>query len=202
MRRVKISCSEEELVPVSELRQYHFCPRVVYYHTIGVEEAPKDYMLAGKERQEDLWFKERRRRTLAGLRKLRVDERRYGISLSSMRLCLMGTLDLAVRIGDEWLVVEVKSGPKPRDRNIPISHKVQAAAYSMLLEEAMNSVARRFFLLYEGGLVEIQMTDELRDHVIWTTKKILRIYRGWIPPMRRLRKCSSCGYSTYCMVQW
>ncbi len=185
-------------MPVSELRQYHFCPRVVYYHVLGVREADKEYMRSGKERQLDLWSKERRRATLAGLRKLKVDERVYGLPLSSRRLCLVGTLDMAVRVGKEWLVVEVKSGRRPRTPLL--GHRVQGAAYSMLLEERFGIVTRRFLLLYEDGYIEVQMTQQLRNHVRWTVRQIIRIMNGWIPPVVPKRRCSSCGYSMLCPV--
>lgn len=184
-------------MPVNELRQYHFCPRVVYYHALGVEEPPKEYMVEGKEHQEELWFKERRRRTLAGLRRLKVDERIYGLKVASRRLCLVGVVDLVVRVGREWIVVEVKRGKAPR--NPLLGHRVQGAAYSMLVEERLGVVTRRFFLLYDRP-VEVAMTEELRDHVLWTVSKILEIYRGKVPPVRESRKCSSCGYSIYCMI--
>ncbi len=198
MRNIaKSSYSEcEEPVPVSELRQYHFCPRVVYYHVLGVKEVEKEYMKAGKEKQEEIWSRERRRKTLAGLRRLKVDERVSGLYMTSWRLCLAGTLDLAVRMGKEWAVVEVKGSRRPKD--VPIGHRVQGAAYSMLLEERMGTLTRRFFLLYEDELVEVPMTREIRDHTMWTVKQVLRIYRGKIPRIRRTKKCSSCGYEAYC----
>ena len=183
-------------MPVSELRQYHFCPRVVYYHVIGVEEAEKEYMRRGKERQEELWSKERRRQSLAGLRGIRVDERVHGLRVYSDRLCLVGTLDMAVRMGGEWAVVEVKSGKRPRD--IPVGHRVQGAAYSMLLEERLGTITRRFFLVYDDDLVEVPMTPEMRLHVRWTVDRVRRIYGGWIPPVRRTRRCVSCGFRRYC----
>ncbi len=183
-------------MPVSELRQYHFCPRVVYYHAIGVKEAEKEYMRKGKEKQEELWSRERRRKSLAGLRGIRVDERVYGLQMYSERLCLFGTLDMAVRTGSEWAVVEVKGGRRPR--NVPLGHRVQGAAYSMLLEENLGVITRRFFLLYDDDLMEVPMTPEMRRHVVWTVNRVLRIYGGWIPPIRRKRRCSSCGFRRYC----
>jgi len=197
MRRKVPTCSEEELVPVNELRQYHFCPRVVYYRTLGIEEPLTEYMREGKKFQEELWWKEKRRRTLMGLRRLKVDEKITGLKLVSKRLCLHGTVDLVIRIGNEWIVVEVKRGKlsgKPL-----LGHKVQAAAYSMLVEEEFCTVTRRYFLLYDK-LIEVPMTEEMRDHVVWSIKKVLEIYRGKVPEVKPSRKCKSCGYQRYCFT--
>jgi len=189
------TCSDP--VNVSELRQYHFCPMVVYFHSTGIYEEEKEYMKAGKERQEDLMRKERRRETLAGLRKLKVDERIQGLRLSSSRLCLTGVLDLAVRIGEEWAVVEVKSGKRPE---VPsLGHRVQLAAYSMLLEERLSRVVRRGFILYEDGIVEVEISEGLRRHVLWTLDRIREIIEGRIPEVNRSGKCRSCGYSLHCL---
>ena len=45
-------------------------------------------------------------------------------------------------------------------------HRVQrAASSSMLLEEGLGTVTRRFFLVYEDRLVDVSMTLEMRSHV-------------------------------------
>ena len=187
-------CSDP--VSVSELRQYHFCPMVVYFHSLGIYEEEKEYMRSGKERQEDLMKRERRRETLAGLRKLKVDERVQGLRLSSSRLCLTGVLDLVVRMGGEWAVVEVKSGKKPEDPSL--GHRVQLAAYSMLLEERVSKLVRRGFILYEDGLIEVEISEGLRHHVLWTLDRVREILEGRIPEVNRSGKCRSCGYSLHC----
>ena len=197
-RRKETSCSEEELVPVSELRQYHFCPRVVYYHALGFEETPKEYMELGKDKQSELMRRERRRKTLGGLKTLRIDERIEDLHLTSERLCLTGRIDLAVRIGREWAVVEFKGVRAPKV--VPLGHRVQGAGYSMLLEEKLGVLTKRFFLLYDR-LVEVRMTEHLRRHVRWTVSKVREIFSGAIPEARRRKTCVSCGYRRYCFLQ-
>ncbi len=188
------TCSDP--VSVSELRQYHFCPMVVYFHSLGIYEEEKEYMRSGKERQKDFMKKERRRETLAGLKKFRVDERVQGLRLSSSRLCLTGVLDLAIRMGSEWAVVEVKSGEKSKPN---LGHRVQLAAYSMLLEEKISKLVRRGFILYEDELVEVEISEGLRHHVLWTIDRVREIMEGRIPEVNRSGKCRSCGYSLHCL---
>ena len=178
------------------MRQYHFCPMVVYFHSLGIYEEEKEYMRSGKERQKDFMKKERRRETLAGLKKFRVDERVQGLRLSSSRLCLTGVLDLAIRMGSEWAVVEVKSGKKSKPN---LGHRVQLAAYSMLLEEKISKLVRRGFILYEDELVEVEISEGLRHHVLWTIDRVREIMEGRIPEVNRSGKCRSCGYSLHCL---
>lgn len=184
------------MIPVSELRQYHFCPKVVYFHSLGIEEAEKEYMRAGRENQEVFQSREERRATLAGLRKLRVDERIFGMRLASLRLCLEGVADLVLRMGDEWAVAELKGGRKPS--SVPLGHRVQVGAYSLLLEEKLSKLVRRAFIIYDDGFHEIQIDENLRRHVLWTLGKVMEIYRGRIPSVEMQERCSSCGYSIHC----
>lgn len=163
---------------------------------MGIEEAEKEYMKMGKEKQEIFVKKEERRLTLGGLRKLRVDEKIFGLHLSSLKLCLEGIADLVIRIGDEWAVAELKGGRKPS--SVPLGHRVQVGAYSLLLEERINRIVRRAFIVYDEGYQEIQVDENLRRHVLWTIDKVLEIYRGRIPSVEVQDKCSSCGYSIHC----
>ncbi|MEM0268626.1 MAG: CRISPR-associated protein Cas4 [Candidatus Korarchaeum sp.] len=194
--RKRSSCSEEDLIPVSELRQYHFCPMVVYFHAIGIEEAEKEYMRMGRESQRSFTSKEGRRATLGGLRKLRVDERIANMRLSSLKLCVQGVADLVVRMGEEWAVAELKGGRMPR--YVSLGHRVQVAAYSMLLEERIGKLVRRAFIIYDDGLHEVPMSENVRRHVLWTLERVREIYDGKVPTSKH-GKCEACGYSAYCL---
>lgn len=184
------------MIPVSELRQYHFCPKVVYFHVIGIEEAEKEYMRRGKEIQQDFRNKEMRRNSLGGLRKLKIDERIFNLYLSSYRLCIHGVADLVVRMGEEWAVAELKGGSMPRHPSL--GHRVQVAAYSMLLEERLRKLVRRAFIVYDEGLHEVRVDENARRHVLWTLRKVREIYEGKVPSFGA-GKCEACGYSSYCI---
>lgn len=193
--RKRTLCSEEELIPVSELRQYHFCPRVVYFHALGFEEAEKEYMRKGKELQQKFTRDEGRRSTLGGLRKLKVDERIFNLRLSSPRLCMEGVADLVIRMDEEWAVAELKGGRAPRCP--PLGHRVQVAAYCMLLEERIGKLVRRGFIVYDDSYREVRLDESMRRHVIWTVERVREIYNGKIPAEHG--RCEACGYSIYCL---
>jgi len=195
--RKRSSCSDDELIPVSELRQYHFCPRVVYFHVLGVKETEKEYMRRGKEMQRYFTEREERRSTLGGLRRLRVDERIFNLRLSSRRLCIEGIADLVMRMGEEWSVAELKGGKVLRYP--PLGHRVQVAAYGMMLEERVGRLVRRGFIVYDDGYREVMIDENMRRHVLWTIERVREIYGGKIPAFSERRACGACGYSIHCL---
>ncbi|MCS7103067.1 MAG: CRISPR-associated protein Cas4, partial [Candidatus Korarchaeum sp.] len=155
-----------------------------------------EYMRRGKELQQEFSDREGRRVTLGGLKRLKVNERIFNVRLSSLKLCVQGVADLVVRTGDEWAAVELKGGRKPHYPSL--GHRVQVAAYGMLLEESMRKLVRRAFIVYDNGYHEVRLDEGARRHVIWTIGKVREIYEGKIPRLDERGRCEACGYFIYC----
>jgi CRISPR-associated exonuclease Cas4 len=121
------------LIRVSELRQYTFCPRVIWHRVVmgqPTRETPK--MELGRNAEDALLRLERRRR----LRQYGLEQatRRFHVRLHSERLGLSGVCDLVLDLrprpdqdGVKSLPVDVKTTRGGVGRH----HVVQLAAYAM-----------------------------------------------------------------------
>jgi len=193
---------EERLIPVSLIKQYHFCPRIVYFtEVLGFRERRTESMESGYEEHERLAELDLRRKTLFGRRKTRVLERWTRLHVASRRLGLTGTIDLVVLTEEGLAVVEYKRSSPPR--RPPPGHIYQAAAYAMLAEEHFGKPVRRFYIYYDDGrssrAFELTLTRSIRDHVLWTVRKIRAIIEDEeLPRPADKRKCAGCGYYRMC----
>ena len=188
---------------VSDLKQYFFCPRVVYYHTCLPDVRPTTFkMQVGREEG----LAERRREERRSLRAygLHTGECVFDLSLSSPRLGLHGRLDMAIRTADnalgalEAIPVDYKLTP-----GRTVAHFIlQVVAYGMLLEEAWQIPVHRGFLylIPSRRAREIELTQALRDQVSAAVEAMTRIaVRELMPePPRRKEKCRICEFRRFC----
>ncbi|MBI4316857.1 MAG: Dna2/Cas4 domain-containing protein [Chloroflexi bacterium] len=163
-------------IRASDLRQFVYCPRVVYYrYCVPVRPPPTYKMVEGKrqhEREEEL--EQRRGLHAYGLSD---GERHFDVWLASDRLGLTGTLDMVILRRHEVIPVEFKqaqdkvlpetkvkrragivrvSAPDDQDKEerptpatpdpVDLHHKYQLAAYALLAEERWQKPARRCFV--------------------------------------------------------
>lgn len=195
-----MSEEEPELIPVTDIKQYHFCPRIIYFtRVLGVEERTTESEEAGKEAHGEFHRKERRRATLLGGKAIKVEEKWTALRLRSERLGIEGAVDMVVRTPDGYAVIEYKSTAMPK--RIPPGHLYQAAAYALLVEEAFRTIVRKLYIHYEGSKesVEIPLTESVRRHVAWTIGRVRSIIRAErLPKARPSRRCLSCGYGWIC----
>jgi CRISPR-associated exonuclease Cas4 len=188
---------------VSDLKQYFFCPRVVYYHTCLPDVRPTTFKMQ-MGREEGL--AERRREERRSLRAygLHVGECTFDLTLSSPRLGLHGRLDMAIRTGDnalralEAIPVDYKLTP-----GRTVAHFIlQVVAYGMLLEETWQIPVHRGFLylIPSRRAREIELTRPLRDQVSAAVEAMTRIaVRELMPePPRRKEKCRICEFRRFC----
>nr|MBC7245039.1 CRISPR-associated protein Cas4 [Chloroflexota bacterium] len=188
---------------VSDLKQYFFCPRIVYYHYCLPAVRPVIFkMLVGREQGEEEHLREERRSLKAyGLRQ---GERFFNLMLSSLRLGLHGRLDLAIKTDDnisrtlEAIPVDYKLTP-----GRTVTHFIlQVVAYGMLLEEAWNMPVQRGFLylIPARRAREVALTPELRRQVQAAVEAMRYIVtREAMPaPPRQQAKCRICEFRRFC----
>src|SRR5262245_33180090 len=109
---------DELLFEVTDLKQWTYCPRVLYYRYCLPEIRPvTDLMESGIRRHSDeVGREERRSLRMYGLE---VGERAFDLPLRSTTLGLRGRLDLAIAVPGraapkaEAIVVEYKDSEKP-----------------------------------------------------------------------------------------
>lgn len=186
----------EEMVTISLLKQYTYCPRVVYYETCTPGVRPRTYkMKAGTDAHE----RERERaarRTLTAYQ-IPEGERHFDVRLLSPKFNLSGIIDEVVLTPDEAIVVDYKLAGWMGD-----NHLIQLGAYSLMVEEAFSLPVHRGFvyLLKPRHFESVPIDEPLRNSVMETLKSIdrIRLYEYMPPPVDQPNKCASCEFRRFC----
>lgn len=186
---------------VSDLKQYHYCPRVVYYqYVVPVDKAPTYKMEKGKAAQEELEALERRRKLrVYGLEK---GTRRFNWWVHSKALGLSGKLDMAIITGDLIYPVDFKfTRGRPRK-----NHVYQLAGYALILEETeQRPVTNGFiYLIPQKDAVVFDLGKQIKAQCLRTLDEIREMVlaeRFPDPPSTRA-KCADCEYQNYCRDIW
>jgi CRISPR-associated exonuclease Cas4 len=193
--------SDDLLLEVTDLKQWRYCPRVVFYRFCLPAIRPVTYsMEAGVQQHVDAVALEERRSLRAyGLTE---GERHFDVVLRSPRLGLSARIDLIITFptaqGREAVVVDYKLS----ERDAPANYKLQLAAYALLVEEAWQVSVRRGFLYHipKRAAEAIPITAALRRSVAATVAEIRRAIVGeqMPPPPASLGKCMSCEFRRFC----
>ena len=194
---------ESNTFEVTDLKQWVYCPRVVYYRYCLPDVRPVTVLMeAGIAGHRDEGAREERR----SLRPygLTEGERAFDLALRSERRGLRGRLDLAVAVpgrttpGAEAVVVEYKDS----ERAAGAHFKLQMAAYALLLEEAWGLPVRRgFFYAIPTRQVEpVTITAALRRKVAQTVSDLRAAVVGERLPEapESRRPCVSCEFRRFC----
>lgn len=187
--------AELELIPISALNQYVYCPRRCAL--IHIEQAWSENVFTAEGR---IMHDKADSNKYESRGKVRID---YGVPLRSLRLGLIGKADVVEfhRRGDgTWLPfpVEYKRG-KPKSDNCD---RVQLCAQAICLEEMLNVEIR------EGALFYGQ--TRRREDVIFDkslraeTEDIARLVHdliesGITPKPEYSKKCDRCSLLGLCM---
>jgi CRISPR-associated exonuclease Cas4 len=188
---------------VTDLKQWSYCPRLLYYRYCLPEVRPiTDLMEAGIRSHADETGREERRslRTYG----IAEGERTFDVVLHSDTLGLRGRLDLAIVVPSrtapraEAIVVEYKDSEKAAGAHF----KMQLAAYGLLLEEAWQLPVRRGFI-YSIPLRKaeaISITPTLRRNVQLQVAAMHRAIAGELmpPAPTNRRPCISCEFRRFC----
>lgn len=198
-----IASGDTLLFEVTDLKQWSYCPRVLYYRYCLPEVRPiTDLMRAGiRSHGDEVGREERRSLRSYGLA---AGERTFDVGLRSQVLGLRGRLDLAIAVPDrqapgaEAIVIEYKDS----ERSAGPHFKLQLAAYALLLEEVWGLPVRRGFIysipLRQSEIVSI--TPALRQKVRQTVATMQAAIAGERMPdaPASRRPCVSCEFRRFC----
>ncbi|MGQ9667692.1 MAG: CRISPR-associated protein Cas4 [Anaerolineae bacterium] len=188
---------------VSDLKQYFYCQRIVYYLYCLPHIRPTTFLMeAGTLAGEDERQRERRRSLKAyGLRRGTCC---FNIDLCSDRLALTGRLDMAIRTDDNT-AKELEAVPvdyKLSAGRVVAHFFMQVTAYGMLLEEQWKlPVHRGFIYLIPARRARmVPITPALRRQVETALEDMRRIVtrESMPPPPRRRGKCAICEFRRFC----
>lgn len=187
----------DELLRVSDVRQYVYCPRIIYFnYVIPVPRSKTVKMEEGLKSHEEFSELESRR-TLA---RYGLDEgtREFKVYLESKRLGLAGRLDLLITTGSAVYPVEFKftSG------HPGLHHKYQLVAYGMMAEESRGKPCRTGFIyvIPTKKVFRLSIDESARLYTRKIVTAMFRIVRTGALP-RRTRwggRCRDCEFRNYC----
>ncbi len=184
---------------VTDVRQYLYCPRVVYYTYCMPVKRPTTVtykMIEGQKQHEEAADRERRRSLRAyGLKE---GERLFQVRLRSLRLGLSGRLDMVIITSREVIPVEHKFS----SRRVSSNHLYQLAAYALLVEERWHRPVRRGFVYFIPAkhAEEIAITANRRTR---TTRALYEIRQmiaseSMPTPTRYRGRCTDCEFRRFC----
>ncbi|GAB4408499.1 MAG: CRISPR-associated protein Cas4 [Thermodesulfovibrionales bacterium] len=182
---------------VSDLKQFVYCPRVVFYnYVMPVEKSTTFKMEHGKLAEDVIDRLESRRR----LKKYGLSEgkREFHRQLYSKNLGLSGKVDLLIKTTDTYYPVDFKyTTAQPRK-----NHLYQLLGYAIILEDIYDCQVDRGFiyLIPKEDAVVFNLNDDLKDKV----KNLLNEIRDMIAsqqisePAHSINKCLDCEYRNFC----
>ncbi len=186
------------MLVVSDLRQYAYCPRIIYYRYCLPAVRPVTYkMEAGQEAHREEADREHRRslRTYG----LTDGERVFDVWLEDEGLGLRGKLDMAILRAGEVIPVEYKDSPGRMGRHVLL----QLTGYGLLLERAYGGLpAHRGFVYHIPArrARECPLDVELRQAVsvlVGSIETMIADERMPEPTAQHAR-CELCEFSRFC----
>lgn len=191
------------MITVSDVKQYLYCPKIIYFdHVLHAPKPPDQKLDAGREAHESIISKEKRRKGAVFYDpELDVADKLFRVELVSQTLGLRGVLDYLVKTERELIPVDYKFGYSNNGAAY-LNHKYQLAAYALLVEDCFNTTVRRGFIHYsrERLNVRIDITDELRGRTMRMIEGIRSIIENETEPAsaRNPARCTDCEYRRYC----
>ncbi len=191
-----------EVIPFSfrviDLKQYVYCPRILYYHTVLPGVRPLTYkMTAGIAAHVQEEGKEKRR----SLRSYGLSDgrRSFNVPLFSADLGLSGELDMLIETDSELIPVDYKQSKK-----VGMHFKLQLMGYGRLLEHTSSSakvVKRGFlYLIPLRKAVEVRFTKPLRHQFEASLDELHHIaHQQKVPvPTKQRGRCTDCEFRRFC----
>lgn len=182
---------------VSDIRQYVYCPRVVYFnYVLPVPRRHTVKMDVGREAHVDFSDLEKRR-TLAKY-KLTEGERQFRVPLSSSRLGLTGVLDMLIVSPAGHFPVEFKS----TSGGMGLHHKYQLVTYAMMVEAALGQPVKTGFvyIIPSKQVVPVLVHQGARTHVLRVLGAMCNmvVSQRMPPVIRSQSRCRDCEFKNYC----
>jgi CRISPR-associated exonuclease Cas4 len=189
--------AQGEVFTVTDLKQFAYCPRVVFYTYCLPLLRPQTYKM-----QESQWAhrEEAGREVRRSLRPygLSEGEREFDVDLYSPTLGLRGRADMVVTTAEEAIPIDYKQ----TRREAGAHFRLQLAAYGLVLEEMRGLPVQRGFVysMLTREAEEIPLTPQRLGRVRRTVHEMREMVREErVPPPPRGRgRCVSCEFRRFC----
>lgn len=180
------------MIDVSDISQFLYCPRKIYFMKVLGIRMSKPKMEFGRDVHEEMYAKFKRRKSLKSYDILE------NVYLESERYHLKGFVDLILKSENEIIPVDIKF---TRFDEIYYNWRMQIVAYAVLVEENFGIIVKRA-LIYnadkkEWREVEIFPEDrKMLKKIVESIEDIVANER--IPPKTKSKKCNYCEMQKIC----
>tara|TARA_Y100000310_G_scaffold284448_1_gene307223 strand:+ start:693 stop:1478 length:786 start_codon:yes stop_codon:yes gene_type:complete len=116
------------------------------------------------------------------------------LRVQSQTLQIRGIIDRVEKYNNEFIPIEVKTGRAP-DEGIWKNHKIQLAAYILLLSEHYGTKITEGFVDYSGSKRKLTLNPFLENQVTEIRDKVLDILNKKTIPECKCGKCSTTPHS-------
>lgn len=188
---------EAASVPISLLRQLHFCPRIVYFHEfMGMQPPEPLWVQQGSKHHDELeGLIKRRKMERFGLENARLQTRK---SVESRTWRIHGIADALLESDTEVAPLEFKLGGKRPGRG----HLVQLMAYGMASSEMTGKVFKQGFFLFGRKATPIRVANTADNRALFERSvKLLHqiLTEGLMPDSSATaHQCGQCEYLNHC----
>lgn len=182
---------------VIDLKQYVYCPRILYYQTVLPDVRPITYKMESGI-QSHIQAEEREKRRQLRTYGLTSGERSFNVPLLSADLKLSGVLDMLIETEAERIPVDYKDSKK-----VGTHFKMQVLAYGRLLQSLHpdKPVRRGFlYLIPTRETVPVPFTAHLQrqlDKALTQMAAIAQAQQLPAPPDTPAR-CVDCEFRRFC----
>jgi len=202
----KMSYSEDELIPLSYLSQFYYCPRRAGLMLLEQQWQDNVHTIEGTLLHE---------RVHGGESETRGNVKVFrAVPVRSMYLGVAGYADYVelfkvdngfyiTGLSDKWAVypVEYKHGEVRNE----LEYEVQLCAQAMCLETMWNCEIHNGYVYYEADKrrKKVELTEQLRKHVIKGCEALHQMMKGTVvpPPVKRV-KCRECSMQSLCLPSY
>ncbi len=185
------------MIPVNLIRQYKFCPRIVYYNLLTNIKPifPRQVSLGcDYHKLQNEMIKSRKFKKFH----INFDDIINDKYFQSETLNICGKVDLAFLCKDEVIPIEFKY----IDKKISYSHILQLIGYGLLLQKEYKKIFKQAFIIYSNNMKfhKIDINEKYIKDFFDVIRSIEKIVKNDILPNTSANKnqCIQCEYLNYC----
>ncbi len=186
----------------SDMIEYCFCKRFIYYMKcllIPQFEEKRYKVQKGRNLHE---YKVQS--NVDYLRKrLKVIDKRINVELHSQTHRLKGVVD-EILFFEDGTASPLDYKYAKYNNFIYNTYKTQMTMYALMIEETFNVKVHKAYIVYflsNNKLVELKITNRLRDTLLNDLSKYQQIVSGYFPPKTTSNKrCEDCCYRKICIM--
>ncbi len=190
-----MTTNEADAITVTDVKQWGFCKRVVYFERCLPSIRPTTYHMKHGQRIHKEQPRHAIRRVLP--KETPEGSREFGVRYYSPKLGLSGMLDELIRTPHSIIPVDYKT-----TTSVAYNHKLQLACYALLIED-LEGVAVSMGYIYlvpKQKMVKIALNTELKEAVRHIIQDIFDMTTQERMPSatENPNLCGGCEFRRFC----